>query len=122
MKKRWLGSVSLPVDLGEIADKYIDDFSGYVQECIRRDFNIDYLSKLNEVDLKKIEDRKKIIEELKKENKVPKEKENTEKEKFFKEAKKAIEKDPSFLMGQFEKYKNIFKEKISLEKFKEIIK
>ena len=71
--KRWISSVSLPVDLGEIADKYIFDFSAYVQDCIRRDFSIQGLTKLNELDLKKIEERKKIIAEFEKDKSVKKE-------------------------------------------------
>ena len=54
-------------------------------------------------------------------NKKPKEKENTEKEKFFREARVKIKENPNFLMGQWERYKNLF-EKITIEKFKEMIK
>ena len=69
--------------------------------------------------LKKIEEIKLKKEILK--NKKPKEKENTEKEKFFREARVKIKENPNFLMGQWERYKNLF-EKITIEKFKEMIK
>jgi hypothetical protein len=69
---------------------------------------------------KELQEQLERIKSLKKQ--TPKEKESsTEKEKFFKIARIKIAENPEFLLGQWEKYKNLF-EKISLEKFKEMLK
>lgn len=116
-------SVSLPVELDEIVEKYIEDFSGYVQDCIKKDFSSDVIKM-------QINNKQKEIEilqsQLNKESGKPKEKENSEKEKFIKNAKLRIkehlgEKEFS-LSAIWNQYKNLFGEKISLDKFTEMIK
>jgi len=120
MTGRVIKPVSLPIELNEIVNKHIEkgEFSEYVQECIKRDFTVDYFKKLNARDLEKIRERKKVIKNLQKSTEEDSNEENQEKDKFFKEANKVIKKNPEFLLGQFDRYKNMF-EKITLEKFKE---
>ena len=47
---------------------------------------------------------------------------NPSEEKFFKETKEILERDPGFLVGRWNKYKNDFRKTISLSKFEELIK
>jgi len=106
--------VSLSIELNEIAEKYIDNFSEFVQECIKREFTKEYLEKRNEADLKKIEERKKIISEFKTEIK-----ENKEEEKYLKQMK-----EHSIMYGienALENYNNKFGKKIKMDKFRELI-
>ena len=95
--------------------------SQFIREKLDEEFETQETLEQEEKELlnkiEKIKLKKEIIK-----NKKPKEKEsNTEKEKFFREARVKIKENPNFLMGQWERYKNLF-EKISLEKFKEMIK
>jgi len=70
---------------------------------------------------KELKEELKKLKQIKKESQSKEKESNTEKEKFFREARVKIKENPNFLMGQWERYKNLF-EKISLEKFKEMIK
>ena len=66
---RSIKSVSLPSELMEIVEKNIDDFSGYVQDCIKKDFSLEYLKEKNIEDLKIIKKRKLLIKNIEKEKK-----------------------------------------------------
>jgi len=116
-KRRGVYSVSLTGYLIDIVENYIDDFSKFVQECIKEKFTEESLK--NELNIysnkiKKIEEQ---LEGIKKNkfNLIP------EKVKFLKEAKEIIKKNPDYFNGQFEKYKNTFKERINLNAFKELL-
>jgi len=119
---RAIKPVSLPLELNEIADKFIDNFSEYVQDCIKRDFTKEYLQKLNEIDLEKIKKRKKIMKELMNDKKTIKLVNLPEKEKlFFEETREILKRDPTFLQGRWNFYKNTFGKTISIKKFRELV-
>jgi len=46
---------------------------------------------------------------------------DSERNKFFKEAKKIVARDPNFLRGQWDRYKNLFGDRITIEKFREMV-
>ncbi len=121
--KRWLSSVSLPTDLGELADKFIDNFSEYVRDCIKRDFTKEYLQKLNEQDFKKIKNRKKIIRELKKGNSINIKsiKISKEEKEFLIGARKRIKDSPGEISENCRVYNMKFSKKLNLEKFRELV-
>jgi hypothetical protein len=52
--------------------------------------------------------------------KTPEEYES-DKKKFFAEAKKIISRNPDFLRGQWNRFREIFGDKISIDKFRELI-
>jgi hypothetical protein len=70
---------------------------------------------------KELQEQLEKIKSIKKQTQTKEKESSTEKEKFFRDARAKIRENPNFLLGQWEKYKNLF-EKISLEKFKEMIK
>lgn len=61
------------------------------------------------------------IKQVKKENQVKAKITDKEEEKFFKETREILKKDPSFMQGRWNLYKNLFHKTISLNKFRELI-
>lgn len=118
---RVIKPVSLSIELNEIAERNIKNFSEYVQECIKRDFSKENLERMNAEDMKKIEERKKIINELSKDDGITEEDLSIKEKNFIFETKQIIQKDPQFLEGRWRKYKNDFIKNISLSKFKELL-
>ncbi|MFA6074011.1 MAG: hypothetical protein WC758_07890 [Candidatus Woesearchaeota archaeon] len=118
---RLIKSISLPVELNDIINNNITDFSNYVQECIERDFIDEEMinKKIKEYE-QKIEELKKLIPNIKKEDKEIETMTKIEKI-FLNNAKEIVERNPEFLFGQWSKYKNDYGRIITLNKFKELI-
>jgi hypothetical protein len=112
---RAIRSISLPKEMDNIVDKNIEDFSDYVQNCIRKDF-----MNQEEID-KKIKKHEDEILELKnlKIQTSSKFKDSKEEEKYLKQMKEHAK--MYGIQDALNNYNKKFKKNISFEKFKEMV-
>jgi len=69
---------------------------------------------------KELKEQLKKLKNIKKEAKIE-QKTSEKEEQFFKETREILKKDPSFMQGRWNFYKNTFHKSISLDKFRELI-
>lgn len=118
---RSVKSISLPLELMEIIENFIPEFSQYVQDRIKEDFILEYLKKKNEEDLKKINERKILIKKLEKINK-PEIKMSNEEKTFLNWAKNNLKVHPGELYENCRVYNLKFGKRLTQQKFKELVK
>lgn len=112
---RAIRSVGLPPELNDIVEKNIEDFSEYVQNHIREDFQ-----NQESID-RKIKEHEDAITELKKLKIQTKPSGSKEEEIFIQGARKRVNDNPGELHENCRVYNQRFGKKISPDKFREMI-
>ncbi len=118
-KRTTTTTIRIRIDQIEEIDRTGLNLSEFVRDKLDEEFDSnDFLNKKE----KELMDQLANIKERKGNFKDKTQKEyDSERNKFFKEAKKIIARDPNFLRGQWDRYKNLFGDRITIEKFREII-
>ena len=70
---------------------------------------------------KELLDQLKKLKQIKKESKIESKNIPDKERLFFEETRRVLERDPTFLQGRWNKYKNDFGKSIPLKKFKELL-